>query len=142
MVALFRRTQPLRLRLIIPKILISRFMASASQVLTIAGTRSSPTVTQELFIADGAKTHRSVAPDDVFGNTTDALFNNPLIIYQPSYRPYYVQNIAHCRYIPQAYYSTQAINSFDSRGRGEHNRVKAPWLENCVRQDCDISHSE
>ena len=21
-------------------------------------------------------------------------------------------------------------------------RFKAPWLENCVRQDCDISHSE
>ena len=21
-------------------------------------------------------------------------------------------------------------------------RFKAPWLENCVRRDCDISHSE
>ena len=32
-----------------------------------------------------------------------------------------------------------------SRGRGgitARLRFKAPWLENCVRQDCDISHSE
>ena len=32
-----------------------------------------------------------------------------------------------------------------SRGRGgitARLRFKAPWLENCVRHDCDISHSE
>ena len=31
------------------------------------------------------------------------------------------------------------------RGRGgitARLRFKAPWLENCVRHDCDISHSE
>ena len=32
------------------------------------------------------------------------------------------------------------------RGRGggitARLRFKAPWLENCVRQDCGISHSE
>ena len=28
------------------------------------------------------------------------------------------------------------------RGMSARLRLNAPWLENCVRQDCDISHSE
>ena len=33
-------------------------------------------------------------------------------------------------------------NDRGRRGMSARLRLNAPWLENCVRQDCDISHSE
>ena len=37
---------------------------------------------------------------------------------------------------------TQVNTSRGRRGMSARLRLNAPWLENCVRQDCDISHSE
>ena len=40
---------------------------------------------------------------------------------------------------------TKDLKNETSRGRrgmSARLRLNAPWLENCIRQDCDISHSE
>ena len=39
----------------------------------------------------------------------------------------------------------RTLTSIQYRGRRgitARSRLNVPWLENCVRQDCDISHSE
>ena len=45
-------------------------------------------------------------------------------------------------YQPESLDCSLGNNCRGRRGMSARLRLNAPWLENSVRQDCDISHSE